>query len=290
MGKHRPDAAGAGLEAGKAEERVQPDQAVGRSGGADPSRAPRSSTAVALQPVGDEEHDRPLPEHAARPFAVELAERRGDPRAARPVEHGLRASGQRLVGIAPPDLAGDVGEARAEEEGADPALLAEGVDEVEEDARIGAHRAGDVAEDDDRRMDEPRLAVAKEDQVAAGPEARAKRPPRIDGARRRRGDRAARPHLVIGQAKALELALGLGDLGRGHLREIASLQRFAVRHRPFRLDLDVGRLRALPRRRLEQGFGDAARRRAAAAPPSSRRRGSTSRTSGRTAPGRARRS
>ena len=55
---------------------------------------------IALEPVGDQQHDRALAEHAPRPVLVEVMQRRGDAGAARPVEHAGRAGGERLVRIA----------------------------------------------------------------------------------------------------------------------------------------------------------------------------------------------
>ena len=45
----------------------------------------RPRDVVALQPVGDQQHDRALPQHAPRPQPVELVQRLADARAARPV-------------------------------------------------------------------------------------------------------------------------------------------------------------------------------------------------------------
>ena len=151
MGQHGADAARLGGEALEAEKRVQPDQPA--AGAVQPVHLRTEILAfVALEPVGEEEHDRTLAEHAARPFAVELVQRRGDAGAAGPVRHRIRAGGERLVGVLPAELAGDVAEARAEQEGVHAPALPEHMDEVEEHARVLAHRAGNVAERHDRRM------------------------------------------------------------------------------------------------------------------------------------------
>ena len=55
---------------------------------------------VALQPVGDQQHDRALRQHAARPLLVEGVQRGGDAGAAGPVGHWRDAGRQRFVRIA----------------------------------------------------------------------------------------------------------------------------------------------------------------------------------------------
>src|SRR5437879_3393556 len=78
------DAARLGLEALEAQQRIEPDEA--------PRRAMQAVdlefepvVGIALQPIGNQEHDRALREHAARPALVEFGERGRDARAAGPV-------------------------------------------------------------------------------------------------------------------------------------------------------------------------------------------------------------
>ena len=54
---------------------------------------------IALQPIGDQQHDRALGEHAPRPKLVESAQRGGDARAAGPVGDARCDRGEPLVRI-----------------------------------------------------------------------------------------------------------------------------------------------------------------------------------------------
>ena len=216
MGQHGADAARLGLEAVEAEERVEPDQPP--AGAVQPVHlAGEVLDAVALQPVGDEEHDRPLPEHAARPLAVELAERRGDPRAARPVERpppsiaasassGSRRRSWRVT------LVSRVPKRKA----LHPPLLAEGVEEMEEDARYrrSSSRRCRRAR---RSADGSRRGRRWRRRIRSPPVRRLARSVRRASmrARRRRGasSGASAPDRC-GRRKPVDLPLGLGDLGR----------------------------------------------------------------------------
>ena len=74
------------LETLEAQQRIEPDQPPARA--VQPVDLERQRVVgVALEPVGDQQHDRALREHAARPELVEVVQRGGDARAARPVEH-----------------------------------------------------------------------------------------------------------------------------------------------------------------------------------------------------------
>ena len=74
---------------------------------------------VAVEPVGDQQHDRSLPEHAARPQLVELGDRMADPGPARSVDDRLGDAVEREVDIAEAQIAGDVGQPRAKHESED---------------------------------------------------------------------------------------------------------------------------------------------------------------------------
>ena len=98
----------------------------------------RSCQAVALEPVGEQQHDRALAEHAARPVAVELVQRsrrcgcRPTSPARRAEQCASASSGSRRL-----QRAGDVGQPRAEQEGRDAAaLLGQRVQEMQEEARV----------------------------------------------------------------------------------------------------------------------------------------------------------
>ena len=84
MRQDRLDAARLGFEAVEPQQRVEPDQAP--AGAVQPvDLEGQAVVGVALQPVGDQEHDRPAAEHPARPLLVEGGERGGDAGPARPV-------------------------------------------------------------------------------------------------------------------------------------------------------------------------------------------------------------
>ena len=65
-----------GGEAVEAQQRVEPDQRAGWIPAAGRSRGRASLDAVALEPVGEQQHDRALPEHAPRPSRLKRAQRR----------------------------------------------------------------------------------------------------------------------------------------------------------------------------------------------------------------------
>src|SRR5262245_26434686 len=88
--QHGADALRLGLEAVEAQERVEPDQAAARTMQPVDLEGERV-VAVALQPVGDEQHDGALAEDAPAPIFVEGMQRAGDTGAARPVGDGARA-------------------------------------------------------------------------------------------------------------------------------------------------------------------------------------------------------
>ena len=88
------------------------------------------------QPVGDQQYDRALPEHAAAPQLVEGMQRGRDPRPAGPVLDRRRAARQRLVRIAGAQRAGDIGQPRAEQEYRDTlAGIGDGMQEMQEQPR-----------------------------------------------------------------------------------------------------------------------------------------------------------
>src|SRR5207245_2906430 len=75
-----------------------------------------------------------------------------DAGAARPVDHRLGDAVEREVDIAEAQIAGDVGQPRAKHESEDAvAVIGDRMHEMEEDAAVAAHRAGNVAEYDERR-------------------------------------------------------------------------------------------------------------------------------------------
>src|SRR5712671_7355967 len=70
VGQHRLDAAGLGFESLKAQQWIEPDQATAGAMQAVDLEG-EAVVGVALEAVGDQEHDRAAAEHAARPLLVE---------------------------------------------------------------------------------------------------------------------------------------------------------------------------------------------------------------------------
>src|SRR4051794_1531294 len=158
--QHHFDALRLGLEAAEPEQRVEPDQPP--AGAVQPVHLEGElGIGLPLQPVGDQEHDGALAQHAARPQFVEVVQRGRYPRAAGPVLHGRRAACQRLVGIALAQRTGDIGKPGAEQEHRDAlARIADGMEEMQEQAGVFAHRARDIEQrDNGRRLLDPPKAV-----------------------------------------------------------------------------------------------------------------------------------
>jgi hypothetical protein len=95
------DAAGAGLEALVAEERVEPDEAAAGAVEA-VGLGLQARLGIAVEAVGDEEDDGAAAEDAARSGAVEVVEAGAEARPPRPVGHRAAAAGERLVRVATP--------------------------------------------------------------------------------------------------------------------------------------------------------------------------------------------
>ena len=82
MRQHGADAARPGLKPVETQQRIEPDQPP--AGTVQPVNLMfQQLVVIALQPVGDEQDDGALPQHPARPFAIELVQGRPDPRAAK---------------------------------------------------------------------------------------------------------------------------------------------------------------------------------------------------------------
>ena len=240
MRQHRLDAARARLKSLEAQQRIEPDQPP--AGAMQPVDLERQRVVgVALEPVGDQQHDRALGEHAARPQLVEGVQRRRDPRAARPVGHARRAGGKRIVRIALAQRARDVGQPGAEQETCCTRFRASvsACRKCRNSRRVLAHRAGNVEQRDDRRRLGSRPDEAQIDEIAAAFHARAQRAAQVDADGRRMRREPPRPHLGKRQHQPLHRLLGGGDLGAGHLREVFLLQHLAVGDRHARVELDL---------------------------------------------------
>lgn len=109
------------LVAARADQRVEPDQAV--RGLLQALHRLRQQARLALIPtVGDQQHDRAAPQHALGRAAIEAAETRADPRAARPVVDTQSDLAQRVVHTAALQGFGDSRQARTEGEAFDAVL------------------------------------------------------------------------------------------------------------------------------------------------------------------------
>ena len=232
MRQHGLDAPGARLEAFEPQQRIEPDQPA--AGAVQPvDLEGQRIVGVALEPVGDEQHDRALRQHAARPQLVEGVQRRGDAGAARPVRHARRAGGERLVGIALAQRAGDIGQPRAEQERV--TRLRASVTRAgnaETAAAVLAHRAGNIEQRHDRR----RLGLRARDicrSMKAPPAFMLARKVRRMSIRWPRGCGASRRVRTSssGSTSRFIASLAAAISAAGHLREILVLQHLAVGHR-----------------------------------------------------------
>ena len=102
-------------------------------------------------------------------LAVEIVKRIGDARAPRPILHQSAAARQGLVRVAGAKLARHIGEPRRKEEDLHAqSRLHERMQEMEEDACVIIHRAGDVAKRNNRRMANAPASVRELDGGAPG--------------------------------------------------------------------------------------------------------------------------
>src|SRR5690242_4236347 len=115
MGQHGLNALGARLEASKSQQWIEPYQFAAGEMQTFHLECERVID-VAFESIGDEKHHRALTEHATRPMLVECAQRRGDARAARPVDYVRRTCRQGFIRIALADRTRDIREPRSEKE------------------------------------------------------------------------------------------------------------------------------------------------------------------------------
>ena len=141
MPDHRPGTRRDGRVGVEPQQRVEPDQSPAAL--VQPLHLRGETLAgIAVEPVADDQHHRTLAQYPARPHTVERLQARTDPRPSGPVLDGLADPGQRQVDVAVAQVAGDVGQARAEQERVHPVAVAgDRVHEQEQHARVAAHRA-----------------------------------------------------------------------------------------------------------------------------------------------------
>ena len=254
VGKEGADPGRLRREALVAEQGVQPHEAAARL--AEPLHlGPDAFARVAVESVGDEQHHRALAAHPAGPVPVEPVETLPDARAPAPVFHLLARALHRRVHVAPPKLAGDVGEPGAEDEGVHAAPVSgEGVREVEQQPRVAAHRPRDVAEHDDGGGLSEAPPPDEQDLAGAVPETAPKGGPHVH-------ERAVRVRPVTagrgGRNRELEprdRRLRLRELRGRHLLEVAGAQDLPVRPGEGGIELDL--LLRLPGARLAFGPGE----------------------------------
>ena len=95
--------------------------------------------------------------------------------------HVRRAGGERLVRVALAERARDIGQPRAEQEGRDAlARVGDGMQEMQEQPRVLAHRAGNIEQRDDRRLLLARAEIFQVDHRAARLHAGAQRAAHVD--------------------------------------------------------------------------------------------------------------
>ena len=149
VGRAHP--AGQRLIAGRAGQRVEPDQPVAVAPQA--GRLGRDERRVAPVPAVRHDDDDPRrPQRPPRPGLVERPERLPDPGPAGPVVDRIGHPRERPIPVAVAQQPGHPGEPGPEHERLRPDLRGrrQRLDEPQQKARVALHRPGDVAQDDER--------------------------------------------------------------------------------------------------------------------------------------------
>ena len=129
----------------------------------------QSFSSVAIETVGDQKHHRTLRQDSPRPFGIEFVQCVTDARAARPVIDGFGTFIKRFVDILVPKIARDIGQPRPEKERVYPvAVIGDGMQEMQDHARIAAHRPGNIAQHNQRRVAAQAPAPLQWNNAAAG--------------------------------------------------------------------------------------------------------------------------
>ena len=237
MRQHRLNAAASRLESVETQQRVQPDQP--RTGSVQPvDLEGKIALLVAVQPIGDHQHDRPLSENTARPVTVERLQRRGNAGAAGPVLDRVRDGPEGGIRVTVLHLARDIAEPGPEQKGMHVAApLCQRMHKAEQHSRIPFHGSRYVTDHHDRAGFLKPLFMDRQRQPAPArhlPEGPLEGQP----AGRRRSGEAARWPCRQGQHHGIDGALGLGHLGDAHHLEIRGLQAFirGCGHRHIDLD------------------------------------------------------
>src|SRR5690606_27801788 len=161
-------------------QRVQPDELA--AGFVQPLHLGAEAFAGrTIEPVRDQQHNRPLTENAAGPEFVELANGRPNARPARPVLDPLTHRFKRGIDIAVAHKAGDIGEASAENKSMYPVpIIGEGVNEMQQHPAVLRHRTRNITEHDKRRRAARAGFETERNGRAAAFEAGPHAPPHID--------------------------------------------------------------------------------------------------------------
>ncbi len=121
-----------------------------------------------LQAVADQQHGAAAAQHAARPVLVEIMQAGGDAGAARPVGHRAHHLGHGDVGVAALQQPGGARQPGAEDKALHRRIgMAQRMGEVQQHARVAAHRARDVGQHHQRCRLDARRAPAHVPQLAA---------------------------------------------------------------------------------------------------------------------------
>ncbi len=228
VGRAHP--AGQRLVAGRAGQRVEPDQPVAVA--PQPGGLGRDERRVAAVPaVGHDDHDTRRPQRAPRPVLVERPERLADPRATRPVVDRVGHARERPVAVAVAQQPGDPGQPRPEHERLGPDLRRrrQGLDEPQQQPRVALHRARDVAQHDQRARLADLPPPDPRHELAAGPEVAPEHRPRREPPAVRVELVAAGPPPLEPRHEQVDQPLRLAQLGRRHPVELAVAQDLALR-------------------------------------------------------------
>ena len=100
---------------------------------------------IAVQPVSDQEHNRPLPHHPPRPIAIEVMQTGTDARATLPILRLFSGSGKGRVHIPRRQLPGDIGQSRTKGKGmhlcpARPLVIGDSMEKMQNHSAILTHR------------------------------------------------------------------------------------------------------------------------------------------------------
>src|SRR6266852_1785689 len=149
-----------------AQQRIEPDEPVRRApevyelGG-------QLTWVAAIPAVADDDHHRPVTEHASRPAAIEIRKRVADASAPAEVMHSFAHGGEGAIEVAMAQQPGDAREASREHEGFEILAARYGVRKDHEQARVALHRAAHVTDQDERPPAQPRPAPEQPHELAA---------------------------------------------------------------------------------------------------------------------------